>query len=175
MRSRTINRSRCTHSIAQKTRREYYRFNRLVRDRDAFHPPHDFFLSSDCVSICLCFVCVCVGGAFKTMPVSPKDGKPVLSCDSVPMEPDAAKMQIKTESSSSSSHQTPPTIFTFNTLPTSSECPISRQVNYVTISNLISPHQPPSAAKTNGMRSTRTTVCVQTKVSSSHHFLSNIS
>lgn len=61
------------------------------------------------------------GGAFKTMPASPKDGKPVLSCDSVPMEPDAAKMQNKAENSSSSSQQTPPTIFTFNTMPTSSE------------------------------------------------------
>lgn len=57
------------------------------------------------------------------MPVSPKDGKPVLSSDTGPMEPDAAKMHIKTENTNAGLHQTTPNIFTFNPLPTSSKFP----------------------------------------------------
>lgn len=59
---------------------------------------------------------MCVGGAFKTMPVSPKESKPVLSGDPMAMEPDAgARIQVKTE------NQTAPNIFTFNTVPSNSK------------------------------------------------------
>lgn len=116
------------------------------------------------------------GGAFKTMPVSPKDGKPVLSCDSVPMEPDAAKMQNKAESSSSSSsHQTPPTIFTFNTLPTSSKLMISHtHQSQCLIKKIVFSHEQLQRAQPIAKTwSTRITVCtLRTKVIPPNQFIS---
>lgn len=50
------------------------------------------------------------GGAFKTMPISPKETKS-MSNENIPMEIDSTKMSFKTDSST-------PTVFNFNVLPT---------------------------------------------------------